>query len=698
MSLPTLFNQTPGVLSFRPDESQDIELSAEEQTIVKEALDTSEERLQCRPRPFYGLSYTMKSNDPEEISYLRKTFEDAKDKLFACPIWPHKTMLTAAATAGDVLLTVDPMDNLLFTVCRYVLIWSDFQTWEVAEINPVIFSTLVSLVAPLENDWPAGDVTAPVYVLPLFFGSVKRPDTNSFTDQAAQVGFDFSETYIFPPIAREDGTELIQPPTISYGTCNETVTVDFGGTIANLKRFIVQHSDNPDGPWDSYCELRRERSRLVFNNYFLGQKYLRINFWMRDGSVIDSVYVFKPEAANVDPPAISAPGLTANLSARFPIGADFEGYTGGLPHSSLDNTALRAVTADQEQLDKDGNQLMMIPCGEAVIEADKHSYQQASISDAPTPSSVTVTITGPAGSTVKFTTDGSDPTSSHGSNSGTSVDLSAVGFGLVIIARAFKDGCKSPPVYIVIDREIESVDHFVTGVRALTSSGSCDLDNYTRTLPDCLTNKITRSCVSLYGSDVASVCADTFRANQLSILLAGSPGASSLKVVYENGDGSSISGATPDPGTCGPGTSWTDGSLTMNFSRQIAAEIYRGTDSGYEGILHSFPDCLTAISVRQTNVDLGDTGIWNRTWKGVGFSKYFGPNRVNSALYIGGGSNELNSIIGTDGSDCVTFLVAQAELAWGIEDISSSFTVKSVCAVATLAPPASAIWNADDLT
>src|SRR5690242_12649464 len=95
------------ILTVAPDERFDVELVEQFKTIVKEALDTSEERLQCYPRPLYGLNYSTTTLSAPETAYLRKQFELAQAMPFGCPIWPHRSMLRQSIDAGATTLTVD---------------------------------------------------------------------------------------------------------------------------------------------------------------------------------------------------------------------------------------------------------------------------------------------------------------------------------------------------------------------------------------------------------------------------------------------------------------------------------------------------------------------------------------------------------------------------------------------------------------
>src|SRR4029078_2802003 len=102
------------------------------------------------------------------------------------------------------------------------------------------------------------------------------------------------------------------------------------------------------------------------------------------------------------------------------------------------------------------------------------------------------------GVTFRITTDATDPTGSHGLESPAVIHLNAT--RPYAIARAFKDGCESPPLYMPLDtRSEQSLQPFVksgTGsivcecgvyqyVETIPDSGICELHNVGTTGPFC---------------------------------------------------------------------------------------------------------------------------------------------------------------------------------------------------------------------
>src|SRR5581483_4788874 len=113
-----------------------------------------------------------------------------------------------------------------------------------------------------------------------------------------------------PPLPPLD----IPIPTITYSTCNDTITIDYGATIPGLKRYLIETSSDGIG-WSRYTEARRERSRLVLNNYFPVGKHIRVRFIKMDLTIQSdphSVFVVS-NASNVAAPVISVTGFHAPL-------------------------------------------------------------------------------------------------------------------------------------------------------------------------------------------------------------------------------------------------------------------------------------------------------------------------------------------------------------------------------------------------
>ena len=223
MSAPTYNGQPVPIITVAPDWRSDVEVRESFRTIVKEALDCSEQRMQCLPRPAYGITYQVTAQG-RELATLRKQFERAQALPFGVPLWPHKTMLLQAVMPGDTSLSVDTMDGTLFPIFEYVLIWSGFDRWEVLRAS-VLMTDSVSLTEAATMEWPAGTDAEPVYVVPLAFGNVKRPSADALNDELGRMPIDFEEVFALQAVITPENELPIEiTPEITCSTCNDEIT------------------------------------------------------------------------------------------------------------------------------------------------------------------------------------------------------------------------------------------------------------------------------------------------------------------------------------------------------------------------------------------------------------------------------------------------------------------------------------------
>lgn len=676
MSAPTYNGNPIPLFTVAPDwGAADPVLKVLHNTAIFEALDNSEERHKQRPRPLYGISFTSAALGQQQQGAIRKQLETAQDQVYGVPLWTEAISLSAAAASGSSSLDVTSSSFTLFQIFPYALLWRDWQTYELVELASAALETIFTLTAPTAGAWPEGTLLVPVA-----YGYLARPEFSAIDGDNARADIQFEERFLFNWQDRLE-QPTVPTPTISYSACLDTVTVDFGDTIPNLKRYLVEVSDvSSDGPWDHYTYARRERSRLVFNNYFGGVKWLRISFVMLDLTVISGVYIFQPDAPSVAPPVISVSDL---FDPTFALPANYCGASG------VDGSTV-LVTADQEQIDYNGAAILKIPCGEAFIEAGKREYKLNSWSDPQSPSTMAVDLVGPSGSTMKFTTDGSDPTLVHGSDDGDTINPFAVTFGLVVIARAFKDGCKSPPAYLLIDKNFGMTDRFTVTVGAIADVASCDLANWQKAEPSCEPSIIHRTCWAVYGSESPAEISATWFAS-----LSGGPAGPSIPLTtYYKDIANMITGATTQPPGCGPGVNWSNGTLTMNAFGQTADHFNTGAQTDLASDLDQFPDCKTCVLIHQTNPDPAVLDyakeILLPTWKDTLLDDFFGPTR-NPTAFDGSGLS---------GRDAVGILklVNEAILASQFINASLAFRIDNIRLAASLAPSNSPdLWNPDDV-
>jgi hypothetical protein len=189
------------VFTVQPDWQRPATLRIIDRTIVKEALDTSEERIGTRPRPLYGLRYQTFFLSEQETGYVRRLLELPDNLPFAMPLWLDRLKITVAAAVGAAALTVTSSANSLWdTFDTYALVWTDFDSWEIVEVSSVAANT-ITLAEPLINEVDEG-----AYIVPLMVGWLNRSDKTNLTSDHAIFNVDFEGRFT---------TFTIQHPSVS---------------------------------------------------------------------------------------------------------------------------------------------------------------------------------------------------------------------------------------------------------------------------------------------------------------------------------------------------------------------------------------------------------------------------------------------------------------------------------------------------
>jgi hypothetical protein len=458
MPAPSYNGDVVEIIAHPPNDKHDVEVRENYRTIVREALDLSEERLQCHQRALYGLSFTVTA-DGRELQSLRKQFEQAQAKPFGVPIWPHKTMLTAAVAIGGTDLVVDPTEGTLFPVCDYVLIWSDWETWEVCRLSSALVDGELTLTDATTLTWAAGTSLNPVYVLPLFFGEVKRPPAEALNDEVAHVKIEFEEVWALQITAdpEDDTPTVVDDPEVNYNPCKDEITVDLP-SVSGLENVVIYHGETSTGPWLWWGETRQAESQVILSNYFSG-RWIKIVGETTSGNV--TLARFAAESPLVAPPLVSLQSHHRN--DIYPTGhtdtplSDYDlPYGGGYSGRTLDAEIAAVYTGNLTDAETSVEQFRLELFSDAFVEVGPRYHQDYGAGGSWNAHEVRVNVTtAQSGAVVRFTVDGSDPTLLNGYDTGEEwnpVDHdSDTPFCPYIIARCFKDGCKSPPVYIPID-------------------------------------------------------------------------------------------------------------------------------------------------------------------------------------------------------------------------------------------------------
>ena len=424
----------------------------EHQTIIREALDLSEERRRARPRALFGIAYEAMTLSAQETGYHRKVIEQAQAMPMGCPFWAHMTLLTADTAAGATELPVDNCNEFLFTSLKYALIMDRFDNWEVVEVTGVSSDGVtLTLAGPTIKDWTAAeDPFTGARVYPVMYGELKRASFTAINDEESTASIEFNQKQYFDfyqdePLSPPDLT-LVQSP------CGELLYFSWTARIFGVAHYQLEA--NPDGAgWEVVAaNLDGDIGGMTLSNpYSVAADWRLTAIGFADiPSSAPSVVVsaVAPEVALCD--------ITLGGCTLLP-------YTGGDPTFVQPDRAveLTPVSVHENALvAQDETYLVIKDRYDFYIDQDRSGLYIASIDvTCPTPSA-----------TVLWTTDGSDPTIEGPNVQNLPQDE---GFQSIVKARAWLDGCYSAMTVILIDKRVDIISSVTTQGRGQSVAGSC---------------------------------------------------------------------------------------------------------------------------------------------------------------------------------------------------------------------------------
>jgi len=147
----------PVVWPLQPNWQEKIVEGYGYRTAVLVADDSSEQRKGLRRHPAGSIEFSFMSAEAREAQAAMALLLANGDKLWAVPLWPYVCRLTAPTSIGALTLPCDtagaPFQDPL-GLGDFVLVWKDYLTWELLEIQGVT-GVSVDLGNPATMAWPA---------------------------------------------------------------------------------------------------------------------------------------------------------------------------------------------------------------------------------------------------------------------------------------------------------------------------------------------------------------------------------------------------------------------------------------------------------------------------------------------------------------------------------------------------------------
>jgi hypothetical protein len=486
MPHPEYKGQPLPVYSICPNWKTKVSLRTIYSTLIRESLDLSEVRIAKQPRCLYALRYSTLPLTGQETGYIRRVLEMAQALPIIMPVWTEASKLTTAAGVGDNILQVDTtFPTLLSVLYDYVIVWKDFAHWEiVATDNPG--TNEITLDDEIQNAYPVGSL-----VMPILIGKMPRPATPQITDEHGTHSVNFEER--FHGLTDQSVVEQILPDLeLSY---TDACRAEFVITARDLDPetvYSIEISDDPAGDWAPHIyfaltealEIATGVKEIVVNNDYAGAAYFRIARALDAAGDPDYEILTRhaaPLASVVAPPVISLTNLseiTTEVQLTAIEGAlagasdglrSLEYYSDGgfiIPYSAVeDPLSFGSLQYRRFQKQYAGRQWSTSSKGTLLAGGSINNV---------------VSTIGPAGATIKWTRDLSDPALD------TPAPLSYNGvannayvwddkFTGVIKARCFKDGCRSPLAMVAVTKVMFEHPVFKTQGMSRDAASYCDL-------------------------------------------------------------------------------------------------------------------------------------------------------------------------------------------------------------------------------
>jgi hypothetical protein len=132
-------------------------------TDVQEPVDGSEVRISVRDYPRHAWEYQHLIAEGLEVQVLENLLFDLHSQNFGVPVWFEECALTAAATAGDISVTVSSTSYRDFRVGGAAVVYTSQSTFDVLELTAIGASSL-TFSSPLINSYAVGASVFPLAV------------------------------------------------------------------------------------------------------------------------------------------------------------------------------------------------------------------------------------------------------------------------------------------------------------------------------------------------------------------------------------------------------------------------------------------------------------------------------------------------------------------------------------------------------
>jgi hypothetical protein len=155
------------VFGYNPNWRDPVKEKLEWLTDVMTMHNGKEQRLALRQQPRRSMQYLFTLENAGKIDSFQGLMFGWQQRVFCVPVWTDWQFLGSAVAAGGQVVTIST--NLMdFAPSNMVLLWRDYLTWEVCEINTMT-ATQITFKKPTIGAWTTND-----RIIPLRLGRVPK--------------------------------------------------------------------------------------------------------------------------------------------------------------------------------------------------------------------------------------------------------------------------------------------------------------------------------------------------------------------------------------------------------------------------------------------------------------------------------------------------------------------------------------------
>jgi hypothetical protein len=245
-SLPTLSVELTGtrlvVFAFEPNWREPPVENLEWLTDVMTAFNGREQRLQLRGNPRRSLKYLLTFETKNKISRFESMLWGWQSLVFAIPVWMDWIRPTAVIAIGATTISVSTVLRD-FSATRLAIIWRDYRTWEIVEIQSLTSSQL-TLVKATQQAWTTMD-----RIIPIRLGMA--PNSLSIPRATGTIG-EASVVFSLEPESAIDSNRLGTSSLTQYKTLDVLLTYPAGmDDLSDDYSRSVAVADYSKGVWNT---------------------------------------------------------------------------------------------------------------------------------------------------------------------------------------------------------------------------------------------------------------------------------------------------------------------------------------------------------------------------------------------------------------------------------------------------------------